>query len=172
MQSFSAHITAYLCISSTLLLEFISCSKKIFFSLYRSADIVKNIYILLQAIRKPACNHKIFQYNENKFKEKGKKKREESKHFPRECSSQDGLLFFHLSSLFAPKLTPTHTSQPNPSRICFTRSSKNTFCSMICVLGAPPRAIYFYLHFYNIPILPSIAQKHLAPENHNLVSPS
>lgn len=39
---------------------------------------VKNIYILLQAIRKPACNHKIFQYNENKFKEKGKKRKKKA----------------------------------------------------------------------------------------------
>lgn len=165
MQSVSAHITAYLCISSILLLEFISCSKKIFFFLYRSADMVKNVYMLLRAIRKPARNHKIFQYNKNKFKEKGGKKERRKQTFPQRIHAVPKMVFYFficLSSLLPNCLLHT----PNPSRMCFTRSSMSTFCSMTCMLGALPRAIYLYFYY----ILPSIVQKDLPPESHNLIS--
>lgn len=121
--------------------------------------------MLLQAIRKPARNHKIFQYNKNKFKEKGGKKERRKQTFPQRIHAVPKMVFYFficLSSLLPNCLLHT----PNPSRMCFTRSSMSTFCSMTCMLGALPRAIYLYFYY----ILPSIVQKDLPPESHNLIS--
>lgn len=143
MQSVSAHITAYLCISSILLLEFISCSKKIFFFCTEVLTLVKNVYMLIQAIRKPARNHKIFQYNKNKFKEKGEKKERRKQTFPQRIHAVPKMVFYFficLSSLLPNCLLHT----PNPSRMCVLLDPAWAHSVLWLVCLEPFQGLYTY----------------------------